>query len=105
MRWYLSGPMSGYPGHNFPAFVVAAAHLRGLGYDVLSAHEIPHDQPDGVGSLPWERYMRTDLKALLDCDGVIVLPGWEQSRGAKLEITVAMGLGLPIKFYGQGLAT
>lgn len=38
--------------------------------------------------------MRADLRALLDCDVVALLPGWEQSRGARREVSIADDLGM-----------
>lgn len=87
---YLSGPMSGYPDHNFPAFVAAAARLREIGHHVISPHEVV--QP----VLTWEACMRNDIKVLMDADVVAVLPGWKASKGARLEITIASALGMQI---------
>lgn len=33
---YVSGPMTGYIGHNFPAFFEAEQQLRAAGYDVIN---------------------------------------------------------------------
>jgi hypothetical protein len=41
-------------------------------------------------------WMRGDLKALLDCHSMIMLPHWEESRGAKLEYAVGLDMGLTI---------
>lgn len=38
--------------------------------------------------------MKADIKALLDCDAISTLPGWEKSRGAKLEQHIAAVLKL-----------
>ncbi len=95
--FYVSGPMTGIEKFNFPAFEKAAATLRALGYAVRSAHEVKHDEPEGKGSLAWEEYLRGDLIAMLShCNVVLVLPGWTDSRGAKLEVHVAEALGMPI---------
>lgn len=103
MRIYLAGPMSGYPAHNFPAFAAAAAALRARGFDVLSAHEILHDGLRGdQAQLPHVRYLRDDLKQLLECDAVVLLPGWPTSTGARLELQVALGLQMPIYLYVDG---
>lgn len=100
MKHYLSGPMSGLPSLNFPAFEAAAQVLRAMGVDLLSAHEIPHDEPAGqIGTLPWSVYLRTDLKHLLECDALILLPGWPASRGAQVELGVALALGMPVAFF------
>jgi hypothetical protein len=36
---YISGPMGGLPGFNYPAFNFAAKRLRDLGYNVLNPAE------------------------------------------------------------------
>ena len=57
-RIYLSGPMSGWPDLNFPAFHAAAALLRGQGFEVVNPAEI---NPDAT--LDWHACMRADIKA------------------------------------------
>ena len=42
MKWYLSGAMSGYPGHNRAQFELNAKVLRGLGYDLSKWRTVPH---------------------------------------------------------------
>jgi hypothetical protein len=92
MRCYIAGPMSGLPLLNFPAFHAAAARLRGLGVEVVNPAEINPDQ-----AATWRDCMRADLKQLVDCDAVALLPGWEKSRGATLERHVALALGLRVQ--------
>lgn len=91
MKVYLAGPMTGLPDHNFPAFHAATQALREAGYDVVSpAEENPvadHSRPE-----PWAYYIRRDLRVLLDCDAIALLPGWEASRGACLEKSIAEAL-------------
>lgn len=94
MRVYLSGPMSDIEGHNFPAFHTAAAELRSVGFDVVNPAEINKDT-----ATSWEQCLRLDIKALCDCEGIVVLPGWEMSRGAHLEVHVAHRLGLRVMDY------
>ncbi len=87
---YLSGPMTGYPDLNFPAFAIAAERLRELGYYVISPHEIVQTE------LTWESCMRSDIKQLMDADTVAVLPGWKLSKGACIEVGLAENLGMKI---------
>ncbi|MEM8737243.1 MAG: DUF4406 domain-containing protein [Planctomycetota bacterium] len=94
-RVYLSGPMTGLPGHNFPAFHAAAADLRRRGDVVLN----PAENFGGLESLPRAEYMRLDLQHVLHADELLVLDGWEASRGAALEVAVAHELGLPVHEY------
>lgn len=99
--------MSGLPSYNFPAFDSAAYEWRNWGYDVTSPADITR-------GLWWERFgrpydpatdraewgdpmtcelFRRDLTAVCTVDTLVLLPGWEQSRGAKMEIAVACALG------------
>jgi hypothetical protein len=87
-RIYVSGPMTGIPDHNFPAFNAEAARLRALGYEVVNPVDVNPDH-----GTPWAECLRNDLLALLQCDGIALLPGWESSRGAALELHVARALG------------
>ena len=86
---YLSGPMSGIPDYNHQEFNAAAERLRGFGLTVIN----PAEQPE-QGT--WIDYMRHDIKLLLDAHVVAVLPGWEKSTGAKLEVAIARELGMPV---------
>jgi hypothetical protein len=91
---YISGPISGKPDLNFPAFHEAARLLRAAGYTVTNPAEL--DAQDAGKTLTWEQYMRRDIKALMDCDGVALLPGWTESRGANLETEIAGRLGMKL---------
>jgi hypothetical protein len=90
-RIYLSGPMTGLPGLNFPAFNREARRLRALGFEVVNPAEI---NPDSAMS--WQECMRADIRALCDCDTIALLPGWGKSSGAHLELHVAHRLGLHV---------
>lgn len=117
MKLYLSGPMSGYAAFNVPAFTEAAFDLRTLGYEVVSPHEA--DISDGIGEViqaspsgdvaeltkltgeTWGTLLARDVKILADdgIDGIVVLPDWEQSKGARLEVFLGMILHLPLFRY------
>jgi len=99
---YIAGPMTGYPEHNFPAFQAEAAFWRAVGWNVVSPAELDGDVPhDELAKLPWQDYLRRDLKFLVDCDAIALLSGWELSRGASLEFDVAQRLGFEI-YYPVG---
>lgn len=91
MTLYLAGPMSNLPALNFPAFHAAAADLRALGHVVVNPAEINTDPTAG-----WLTCMRNDIKQLVDCEAICLLPGWERSRGATLERQIALGLGMQV---------
>lgn len=88
-RVYVAGPMTGLPGHNYPAFHAAAARFRGDGHHVENPAENPAPA-DGR----WGSYMRMAIRQLTTCDTIALLPGYEKSRGAMLELRIARELGL-----------
>jgi hypothetical protein len=92
MKLYLSGPMSGIEHFNYPAFNGAAHLLREAGHDVFN----PAETDGGDTSKPYAYYMRIDIPAVMEAEAVCVLPGWEHSRGARLEVDIARALDLPI---------
>ena len=88
---YISGPMTGIPDLNFPAFNAAASHLRSQSFDVINPAEINPDT-----SKPWDECLKSDIKALCDCDAIALLPGWENSKGAHLELHIAHRVGMEV---------
>jgi hypothetical protein len=97
MKLYLSGAMTGIPENNFPAFRAYADHLRRRGFEVFSPAEA--DEADGTvdkPDTPWSCFLRRDIKALVDCDAIAMMPGWRKSRGANLEHYVATALGMDV---------
>lgn len=95
---YIAGPMTGIEAFNFPAFQSAASELyaMGVGHVKHTGHGVP-PRPDA--SRPWADYLREALRFMLGCDAVVVLPGWRESKGARLEVHVALELGMPVVEY------
>lgn len=91
-RIYVSGPMTGRPDHNFAAFHAAAARLRDAGFEVVN----PAENFGGRTDLPRETYLRADVILVAQCEAIAMLPGWEESRGAKLEYLLARELSMPV---------
>lgn len=90
---YISGPMSGMPDHNLPAFAAEAKRLRDLGYTVVNPGEVNlHVR----GKLEYMEYIYRDLAAMCaaQCDTIAYLPNWTKSRGANIESGVASLLGM-----------
>lgn len=91
---YLAGPMSGYEDYNAKAFNDAATEWRKAGWRVINPSELDGED---AGRFEWSFYMRRDLAALAThADAIAMLEGWEKSRGALLERTVADGLGIRV---------
>lgn len=74
---YISGPITGVEKY-WEAFERAEDELAGKGWVVLT----PSRHPQGLTNA---QYMRMDLAMIDSADVVFFLPGWENSRGARLE--------------------
>ena len=90
MRVYVSGPMSGLPNFNYPAFHAAAKLLRDRGHDVVNPAEL-NSTTDAYAVC-----IMRDIEELLTCEAIVRLPGWKRSRGALLENKIAMALRMEI---------
>lgn len=90
-RVYVAGPMSGFPDLNFPAFHEAARRLRRLGLEVINPAELNGDMQGD-----WAACLKADVRELVTCDTVALLPRWERSRGAQVEHRLARDLGLRV---------
>ena len=88
---YVSGPMTGLPEMNFPAFNEAAAALRSRGWEVVSPVEI---NPDPTAD--WLTCIVADLEAMRGCTAIALLPGAVHSRGACIERHAAVRLGMDV---------
>lgn len=105
MRLYVAGPMTGKPEWNHPEFDRVTALLREAGYEVVSPAEMDREAPEPLGTLSWEEAMKRDIAAICTrVDGIAVLPGHEQSRGARLETLIARKLKMPVLTYRSWVA-
>ncbi len=90
-RLYICGPMSGIPDFNYPAFNYAEKLLIHAGFRVVNPAN------NGLSrKSPWEHHMKRDIALLLGCTGVATLDGWQDSRGARLEVHIARELNIPV---------
>lgn len=90
MKVYISGPMTGIKDFNRPAFFAKEMTLRGMGHVVLNPARV------GSDTGKWEDNMRSSLYLLLQAQAITFLDGWEQSRGARLEASIACELGMEV---------
>lgn len=93
MRLYIAGPMTGLPEFNYPAFFAAADLLAEVGIESIN----PARTEGREGMSEWRDFMRASLRDLADCDGIVLLPGWQNSRGAAMEYRIGLDLDLPVK--------
>ena len=85
---YIAGPMTGLPDRNYPAFHGAEKVLLKAGFQV--------ENPAHNTGEKWTDYLRASVVQIARCDGVALLPGWSESRGACVEVRLAVSLELRI---------
>lgn len=110
---YVAGPMRGIPEFNFPAFNAAAAKLREFGCVVFNPAEKDNERhgtdiskgnvtgDEELAAVQHGFNLREALGADLawicaEADAVVLLPGRENSKGARAERATAEALGLLI---------
>ena len=119
---YIAGPMSGLPSFNYPEFNRLAAELRltvvepRVHLEVVNPAEFPDRHLDAILASPdgdpamlapltgmtWGDYVARALKVIADepgLDAIITLPGWDKSRGARIETFIGHVRGLKIITY------
>lgn len=92
---YLSGPMTGLPEENYPAFRAAAARLRALGYHVLN----PAETAGGETKIDRSTFMAIDAGYVSAADIIVLMEGWQRSKGSKCELILAVGQDKPAFLY------
>lgn len=110
---YIAGPMTGIPSFNFPKFFEAQRVYEQHGWTVfnpakkdLDDHPDIENNPNGDVLVAMAKdgfNLRTaldwDTTAICKSDAVVMLPGWENSKGAFAEWALARALGLRIDYY------
>ena len=114
---YIAGPMRGFKNFNFDAFFEVETFLTCLWRD---SHCLPFnparndiekygnifhsetgsdiDNPK-LAAAGWSirKALTDDLQFILNkADCVVCLPGWRNSQGARLEVSTALAIGLPV---------
>lgn len=93
MRIYISGKISGIEAEAEQIFQDAETELIKQGYEVVNPMKLNHQHDKS-----WHSYMKEDVKALCDCDEIFMLSNWDKSKGALIELTIAMYLGIKVKY-------
>lgn len=98
-RIYISGPITGQLEDAAARFKAAEEKLTAAGYDTIN----PQKTELILGSnAAYEEYMKIDMILLSMCNGIYMMPGWEKSKGARVELEYAIATGKHIMYGGAG---
>lgn len=86
---YISGPITGNPNYK-EQFATISRRLEKDGHIVI-------DPSVETEKLSPRDYMRISLARLEAADEILLLPGWENSNGAKIEKLYAEYIGLRVR--------
>lgn len=88
---YIAGKVSGEPiAECTMKFGMAQKEIESQGYIAVNPLEVVGDW-----NITWKEAMKKCLTALIDCDAVILLDCWTQSKGAIIEQKLANDLDIP----------
>lgn len=91
---YIAGKVSGLSIESvLKKFATAQAEIEDLNFIAVNPIAVVNNW-----QCDWETAMRLCIKALMDCDAVVVLDDYKASEGARLELELCKRLGIII-FY------
>jgi hypothetical protein len=90
-RCYISGKITGIEKEAAWLFELAEREVVEKGYLPVNPFKINHDHDKS-----WRAYMRSDIKALCDCDAIYMLTNWRDSKGATIELEIANHLEMDV---------
>lgn len=107
---YVAGPYMGatHDGKSYYQISKNILEAREWAKKVIEAGAFPftphlnssHMELDVERSADWWR--EADLEILRRCDAIFLIPGWENSKGSKMEKEFALANGIPV-FYDIGI--
>ena len=93
MKIFISGPITGKPDYNKPAFFEAEHTLEQMGHAVWNPVKLHPRNPDDFTALD---YLSVCYGMIDRSDMVVLLDGWQQSEGAMLEASYAESKGITV---------
>ena len=96
-RIFIAGPMRGYENYNFKKFDHIEEFLKQLGFDVVNPARISRKFKESeVNSdiAVYNKMVDMQQDAERTCNTILLLDGWQWSKGVKLEVKTASELGM-----------
>lgn len=95
-RVYIAGPITGVQDFE-ENFARAERALRAQGYEPVNPCS-----PGQVEGFTYKDYIDRGFSLLMGCDGILMLPGYMDSKGAALELHYALAVGLEVVTLVKG---
>ena len=88
---YIAGKVTGENRAECTAkFQKAQEIIEFLGFESINPIQVVGDW-----NTPWDEAMKKCITALMECDAIVLLPDWVDSKGAKLENDIANSFDMP----------
>ena len=94
MKIYISGPITGHKDY-MSRFERMEKTLSDKGYTVINPAKVNAQLPAGTTH---EEYMKTSLVMLGMCKAILMMKGWQDSKGCGIEFEHAYENGMMILF-------
>ena len=104
---FLSGPMTGYPGYNFQRFNLVEKQLTDAGIECVNPVHICKKYKEEhvlADKAVFDRMIAEEQEAERKCDVILLLDGWQMSKGVRLELKIALEMDMQI-FLEEDLDT
>ena len=93
MKIYIAGKITGDPNYR-EKFEKVASSLRGHGFSVMNPACLSEDK-----EFCWDDYMAITAAMQERCEATVLLPDWQDSKGARIELQTAERLGQKIYLW------
>lgn len=92
LKIFIAGPMRGYPNYNFDKFDAYENLLKNRGIECVNPGRISRKfKEDEVNNdiNVFNEMVRLQQEAEKTCNAILLLDGWQWSKGVKLEVKTA----------------
>ena len=96
---FLSGPMTGHPGYNFQRFNLAEKQLADAGIECVNPVHICKKYKEEhvlADKAVFDKMIAEEQEAERECDAILLLDGWQMSKGVRLELKIALEMDMQI---------